>query len=107
MHVERWWWSRFSGKGEQVSDLTNDRRYPSRPLKKASLPTFYSENVPSRFGQRLRAYLLAPETASFSFRASCESACKVKMSNVLVAEDVEEIISITDSQTNDQDDFIS
>ena len=107
MHVERWWWSHSGVKGDQVSDLMSDLRYPSRPQNKTSLPTFYSENVHSRFGQRMRAYLLAPETASFSFRASCESACKVKMSNVHVADDVEEIINIRDGETKRQNDFIS
>ena len=80
--VERWS-GLTGGQGRGVNALTGDTRYPNNPDNTLILNTFKSENTTSgkKFGQRMRASFLAPETGTYKFRASCNAACEVKMGN--------------------------
>ncbi len=54
--------------GASVSDLTDHSSFPLRPTSESIIPTFEAPtNVDEDYGQRIRGFLLPPETGSYTF----------------------------------------
>jgi hypothetical protein len=82
--ITREWWTGISGTF--VSNLTENANYPNRPTGSDTLTSLravnwnnpsQTSNWADNYGQRIRGYIIAPQTGSYTFWISGDDHCQL------------------------------
>lgn len=81
--------------GIEVSDLTDHSSYPSSPTSESILPSFEAAtNIGDDYGQRIRGYVIAPETGDYVFWISSDDYGSLLLSTDETPDKAREIASV-------------
>ncbi len=76
--IREWW---FDISGSDVSNLTNNDRYPDSPDGSEFVTYFQGpEDWAEQYGSRLRGWLFAPETGNYTFLIEAEDEGEIRLS---------------------------
>jgi len=76
--IREWW---FDISGSNVSDLTNNARYPNSPDGSEFVSLFEGpENWAEQYGSRFRGWLFLPETGDYTFLIEAEDEGEIRLS---------------------------
>jgi len=76
--IREWW---FDISGSNVSNLTNNERYPDNPDGLEFVSYFQGPaNWAEQYGSRLRGWLFAPETGNYTFLIEAEDEGEIRLS---------------------------
>ena len=79
-----------------LENFYQDSRYPDNPtvaneaIDDFQTPSLYDDN----YAQRLRAYLVAPETGDYTFSITCNRECEVWLSTDATPESKQKLVFV-------------